>query len=319
MASLKETKGRITSVKSTLKITSAMKMVASAKLHKAQNAIVSMTPYERKLREMLQLLLASIPASEVGISPQKTSFGPPPSELGSPPLMLPRVAQFSGASANLSSARNVAIVAVASNSSLCGGFNGNVVREVKARAQALEKDGFKVEVFSVGKKVADPMKKAGYPSAEDWNELVAHPSYAMADSLAKELNGAFDEGRYSRIELIFNHFVSVGTQKTVCETYLPMGPLTVEGGPERVWPEDLIIEPSPEEMLADLMPRVRSLRLYTVILDSVAAEHAARTVAMQTATDNGEDILQELTLEYNKGRQQKITSEILDIVGGSMQ
>lgn len=287
MASLKETKGRIASVKSTLKITSAMKMVASAKLHKAQNAITSMTPYERKLREMLQLLQ--------------------------------RVAHFSEESANLPSAGKVAIVAVASNSSLCGGFNGNVLREVKARISALKAEGCEVDVISVGKKIADPLRKAGYPSPEDWNELVAHTSYAGADALAKNLQKAFQDGKYDRIELIYNHFVSTATQKVVCDTYLPMAPLTVEEGTLRSWPEDLIIEPSAEEMLADLLPLVRSFRIYTVILDSVAAEHAARTVAMQTATDNGEDILQQLTLEYNKGRQQKITSEILDIVGGSMQ
>ena len=287
MASLKETKGRIASVKSTLKITSAMKMVASAKLHKAQNSIENMRPYERKLREMLSLLLhsASVPVSSAGHS----------------------------------SAGTVAIVAVASNSSLCGGFNGNVVREVKARVAALKAEGYDVEVLSIGKRVADPLKKAGFPSAEDWNELVAHPSYSMADDLAKMLQKAYDDGKYARIELVYNHFVSVGTQKVVCDTYLPMAPLTADGDTTREWPEDLIIEPTPEEMLADLLPRVRSLRIYTVILDSVAAEHAARTVAMQTATDNGENILQELTLEYNKGRQQKITSEILDIVGGSMQ
>ena len=287
MPSLKEIKGRIGSVKSTLKITSAMKMVASAKLHKAQNAIENMRPYERKLREMLSLLLhsASVPVASVGHS----------------------------------SAGTVAIVAVASNSSLCGGFNGNVVREVKARVAALKAEGHDVEVLSIGKRVADPLKKAGFPSAEDWNELVAHPSYSMADDLAKMLQKAYDDGKYARIELVYNHFVSVGTQKVVCDTYLPMAPLTADGDTTREWPEDLIIEPTPEEMLADLLPRVRSLRIYTVILDSVAAEHAARTVAMQTATDNGENILQELTLEYNKGRQQKITSEILDIVGGSMQ
>ena len=251
MASLKETKGRIASVKSTLKITSAMKMVASAKLHKAQNAIENMRPYERKLREMLSLLLhsASVPV----------------------------------ASAGHSSAGTVAIVAVASNSSLCGGFNGNVVREVKARVAALKAEGYDVEVLSIGKRVADPLKKAGFPSAEDWNELVAHPSYSMADDLAKMLQKAYDDGKYARIELVYNHFVSVGTQKVVRDTYLPMAPLTADGDTTREWPEDLIIEPTPEEMLADLLPRVRSLRIYTVILDSVAAEHAARTVAMQTA------------------------------------
>ena len=287
MASLKETKGRIASVKSTLKITSAMKMVASAKLHKAQNAIESMTPYERKLREMLQLLQ--------------------------------RVAQFPESMSDQASSKCVAIVAIASNSSLCGGFNGNVVREVKARVNALKSEGCDVDVISVGRKVAEAMKKAGYPSSEDWNDIVGHVSYAGADSLAKMLQKAYADGKYNRIELIYNHFVSTATQKTVCETYLPAQPLSFEEGDSREWPEDLIIEPSAEEMLADLLPLVRSLRIYTVILDSVAAEHAARTIAMQTATDNGEDILQELTLEYNKGHQQKITSEILDIVGGSMQ
>ena len=321
MASLKETKGRIASVKSTLKITSAMKMVASAKLHKAQNAILSMTPYERKLREMLQRLLSAVQDSKAGISPLKTSgsAGPLPSDDGPLPLMMPRVAQFSETSASRSSSGTVAVVAVASNSSLCGGFNGNVIREVKARINALKAEGYEVEVISVGKKVADPLRKAGYPSREDWNELVGHPSYAMADDLAKKLQKAFNAGEFSRIEFIYNHFVSTGTQKVVCETYLPMPPLTVGEGTTRSLPEDIIIEPSAEEMLADLLPLVRSLRVYTVILDSVASEHAARTVAMQTATDNGENILQELTLEYNKGRQQKITSEILDIVGGSMQ
>ena len=299
MASLKETKGRIASVKSTLKITSAMKMVASAKFHKAQNAIESMTPYERKLREMLQLLLSSISAGQT----------------------MSKAAQPFEETARPASDRNVAIVAFSSNSSLCGGFNGNVIREVKSRIQALEKEGIKVEVISVGKKVADAMKKAGYPSSRDWSDLFAHTTYAEADALARELQKAFDDGKYARVELIYNHFVSMSSQKVVCETYLPMGVPSVEslGDVSHVWPDDIIIEPSPEEMLADLMPRVRSLRIYTVVLDSSAAEHAARTVAMQTATDNGEDILQELTLEYNKGRQQKITSEILDIVGGSMQ
>jgi len=321
MASLKETKGRIGSVKSTLKITSAMKMVASAKLHKAQNAIENMTPYERKLREMLQLLLSSILTGDRQALPPENCAtlgnirGGDPSSLGGGPKDVFRGEMPAGRT------KRVAIVAFSSNSSLCGGFNNNVVREVKARIQALEKEGIEVEVISVGKKVADAMKKAGYPSSKDWSNLFAHTSYAEADALARELQGAFNSGKYDRIELIYNHFVSMSTQKVVCETYLPMGAPAVEslGDVARVWPDDIIIEPSPEEMLADLMPRVRSLRIYTVVLDSSAAEHAARTVAMQTATDNGEDILQELTLEYNKGRQQKITSEILDIVGGSMQ
>ena len=289
MASLKEIKGRISSVKSTLKITSAMKMVASAKLHKAQNAITNMLPYERKLREMLRLLLAS--------------------------------ASLEGGSslAEESQTHTVALVAFSSNSSLCGGFNANVIKEVKARIAEIEASGERVEVIGVGRKVAESLKKAGYPSADDWSGLVAHSSYAEADSLARMLQERFEAGAYSRGELIYNHFVSTATQTVTRDVYLPMTLDVRPDAMDELTEDDIIIEPSPEEMLAEMLPRVRSLHLYTVVLDSVAAEHAARTVAMQTATDNGENILQELTLEYNKGRQQKITSEILDIVGGSMQ
>ena len=303
MASLKEIKGRIASVKSTLKITSAMKMVASAKLHKAQNAITNMLPYEQKLREMLQLLLSS----------GKTSC-----QAGPLPLSSPRESLLSDAAA-FGSCAKVAVVAFSSNSSLCGGFNANVIREVKARIAEIESAGESVEVIGVGRKVAESLRKAGYPSAADWSNLVAHTSYAEAQSLAGMLQEGFDSGVYSRVELIYNHFVSTATQKVTRDIYLPMTLEAAPGAkPERV-DDDIIIEPSPEGMIEQLLPRVRSLRIYAVALDSVAAEHAARTVAMQTATDNGENILQELTLEYNKGRQQKITSEILDIVGGSMQ
>ena len=288
MASLKETKGRIASVKSTLKITSAMKMVASAKLHRAQSAIENMLPYEQQLQSMLQLLPSSLSISQDSPSGNRATLG------------------------------NVALVAVSSNSSLCGGFNGNVIRETKARVAQIEQEGGKVEVYSVGRKIAESMKKAGYPSPEDLSELVAHSSYASASELAARLILAFSEGRYSRVEFIYNHFVSTATQKVVNEQFLPMTADTPAAGSADV-PEDIILEPSAEELLETLLPRVQALKVYTVILDSLAAEHAARTVAMQTATDNGNNILQELTLEYNKGRQQKITSEILDIVGGSMQ
>lgn len=291
MASLKDTKNRINSVNSTLKITSAMKMVASAKLRHAQNAIESMNPYESKLREMLELLLATVPADKLH---EIIHDGPASSE------------------------GTVALVAFASNSSLCGGFNVNALHAVKARISELEAQGFKVEVISVGRKMADAMKKAGYPSARDWSALVNEASYAAVEELADLLNDSFMEGKYSRVELIYNHFISTSSQKVLQETYLPMD-IPVQDATSIIEnPEDIIIEPTPEQMLADLLPCVRSLRLYTVVLDTLAAEHAARTVAMQTATDNGEELLHDLTIEYNKARQQKITNEILDLVSGSM-
>ena len=338
MASLKETKERIASVKSTLKITSAMKMVASAKLHKAQSAIENMLPYERKLQEMLQLLLASLDDS--GGQSLSNRFQPSDVAIAGGTARN-RLSQENSATLGLEGGpqakrsggvceadvfgdkpvrANIAIVAISSNSSLCGGFNSNVIRETKARIEQLKAEGASVEVISVGRKMADAMRKLGYPST-DWSDLLNHPSYQSAAEFAHtQLVEPFNEGRYSRIELIYNHFVSTSSQKVQLETYLPMDMASaVQPGSNVSVPEDFILEPTAQEMLEGLRPQVFALRIYTVILDSLAAEHAARTVAMQTATENGENILQELTLEYNKGRQQKITNEILDIVGGSLQ
>ena len=163
--------------------------------------------------------------------------------------------------------------------------------------------------------MADAMRKAGYPSPADYTKLADAPSYEGAAALADTLIAAFDEGRFDRVELVYNHFHSTASQPTRHEVYLPF---SVENIPEAA-PEDFIVEPSREELIAQLVPTFQRLRIYTTLLDANAAEHAARTVAMQTATDNGNNLLQELTLEYNKSRQQKITAEILDLVGGTLQ
>ena len=281
MPSLKEIKGRIGSVKSTLKITSAMKLVASAKLRKAQTAIENMLPYERGLQSIL---------AAVG---------------GGIPLAAPR------------SGGKVAIVAFASNSSLCGGFNANAIRETRSRVKELATQGKQVVVISVGRRMAEAMLKSGYPSPKDLTRLSGKPEYEGAKALAEELRDGFGKGEFESVELIYNHFVSAAAQKVMREQYLPMAvEMDVQGGEEA---DEVIVEPTREEVLEALVPKVLNLKIYTVLLDSAAAEHAARTVAMQTATDNGDKVLQELTLEYNKGRQQKITSEILDLVGGQQE
>ena len=304
MASLKEIKGRIASVKSTLKITSAMKLVASAKLRKAQQAITDMLPYQRQLQRILDRLMAA----------DSTSGAP-------------------------SGPGRVAIVAFSSNSSLCGAFNANAIRKTLAVIDEYQSAGYSPEdiiVYSVGRKMAEAMRKAGFQSPSDYSKMAETPGYEAASALAKELVDGFSSGLYSKVELVYNHFKSTASQPTVVETFLPMNDgmpaapgrvhsrfaaaeygLEAEAMPSE--PCDMIIEPSPEELLNELLPKVQRLKIYTVLLDSNAAEHAARTVAMQTATDNGNDLLESLTLEYNKGRQQKITSEILDIVGGSLQ
>ena len=294
MPSLKEIKGRIGSVKSTLKITSAMKLVASAKLRKAQQAIEGMRPYERKLQGMLDRLLVQTGGS--GVSD-----------------WMPRVSsEEEGAPVR----QKVAIVAFASNSSLCGAFNSNAVRLVLDVLREYG-DQADVTVYSIGRKMAESMKKVGFPSPENYTKLADKPAYAPAAELAEKLMDDFREDRLNRVELVYNHFVSSGKQVPVRETLLPMG--NVIPGEAKESDLDYILEPSASELLADLLPKSLKLKFYTALLDSNASEHAARTVAMQTATDNGEDLLQELTLQYNKSRQQKITSEILDLAGGSQQ
>ena len=290
MPSLKEIKGRIGSVQSTLKITSAMKLVASAKLRKAQQTIEGMRPYERKLQGMLDHLVASGAklSGEYTRTPAEDAAG-----------------------------QRIALVAFASNSSLCGAFNANAVRLTLETIRSYgEAD---VTVYSIGRKMADAMRKAGKPSPADYQKLADKPSYAPAAELAEQLMEDFLAGRLDRIDLVYNHFVSSGKQVPVRETLLPMTSVISSGAEVEKSEIDYILEPSASALLSDLVPKSLRLKFYTALLDSNASEHAARTVAMQTATDNGEDLLQELTLQYNKSRQQKITSEILDLAGGSQQ
>ena len=293
MATLKETKDRINSVKTTLKTTSAMKMVASARLHKGQSLIENMRPYEQRLARMLQAALACVPDS---------------AELNA--LCRQRSED------SKSSPEKVAIVAISSNSSLCGAFNANVIKEVTNRVAQLKGEGAEITVLSIGRKMAEAMKKIGQPTPEDLNSLIAHPEYDPVAEFAQKLTDAFLAGTYDRVEIIHNHFVSTASQKVVTRCYLPMERPQTSG--TQAVNDDYIMEPTAAELICALLPRVLMLGVYTSVLDSNAAEHAARTVAMQTATDNGEELLHELTLEYNKGRQQKITAEILDIVGGSL-
>lgn len=301
MPSLKEIKNRVASVNSTLKITSAMKMVAAAKLHKAQTAIGNMLPYQEMLYGMLGKLMTYRQAAMVGEEP----------------LEEPQDVLYS-----YRPVHKVAIVAYSSNSSLCGGFNSSAIKHVTAIIDEYLASGLSAEditVFSVGRKMADAMKKKGFVSPADYTHLADKPGYEEASKLATELVHGFMTGRFDKVELSYNHFRSTASQPPVRETYLPFAPVNDTEKTGNAESFDYIVEPDVDTILEELLPKVLMLKMYTVQLDTNAAEHAARTLAMQTATDNGNEILQELTLEYNKGRQQKITSEILDLVGGSMQ
>ena len=289
MASLKEVKGRIATVNNTRKITSAMKMVASAKLHKAQGAITNMLPYERRLHGLLTNLL-----SGGDILSWNT-----PREV-----------------------KRVALVVFSSNSSLCGGFNANVIKHACAWLDEHKSLGIEnILVYPIGKKVADALLKQGYSVQGDYQHMADKPSFAEASVLAQQLMDMFEKGEVDRIELLYNHFKSTASQILTHEVYLPF----LSSHEEKLSDEesrteeiDYILEPSREELLTMLLPKVLRMKLYTALLDSNASEHAARTMAMQIATDNADELLQELTLMYNKTRQQAITNELLDIVGGSM-
>ena len=291
MASLKEVKGRIATVNNTRKITSAMKMVASAKLHKAQGAITHMLPYEQRLHGLLSNLLSGGDTLSWGI----------PREV-----------------------KRIALVVFSSNSSLCGGFNANVIKHATAwldKHQDLSAEN--VLIYPVGKKVADALQKQGYSVQGDFQHMADKPSFAEASSLAQQLMDMFAQGEVDRVELLYNHFKNTASQILTNEVYLPFATShpeehSDEGSRKYQEEIDYILEPSREELLAMLLPKVLRMKLYTVLLDSNASEHAARTMAMQIATDNADDLLQELTLMYNKTRQQAITNELLDIVGGSM-
>ena len=289
MASLKEIKGRIGSVEGTLKITSAMKMVASAKLHKAQGAIESMLPYDHQLHKIMVSLLS-------GDAKVTTPLCQPHDKI-----------------------KRVAIVAIASNSSLCGGYNSNVVRHATAVINEYGKDipGEAIDCYVIGRKLDQSLGKLkGFNQIRDYVEKGDNPTFATAQALATRLMNDYIAGKIDRVELVYMHFKNTASQIATREVFLPV-PLET-GGEAAVSTSGYIIEPTPSEVLNELIPDALCMKIFTVMLDAQAAEHAARTVAMQTATDNANDLLDELRIQYNKGRQAAITAELLDIVGGSM-
>ena len=320
MPSLKEIKGRIASVNSTRKITSAMKMVASSKLHHAQVAIQNMLPYETMLEHILKSFLAAEAEAHTVLSVERP-------------------------------VKRVALVVFSSNSSLCGGFNANVIKLMqKVVNDYCEQGATGVEIYPIGRKVAEKAGKLGYDVQGDYTALADKPNAAQCIEIAKELGQKYVEGSIDRVELIYHHFKSAGSQVLTRKTFLPInveeelerdherdltsviatkesqeylkkrGMRSGQQEQEEVKPlnDNFIVEPDMDTVLSQLIPKLAHLMLYTALLDSNASEHAARMVAMQTATDNADELLRELNLQYNKSRQQAITSELLDIVGGSV-
>lgn len=321
MPSLKEIKSRIASVNSTRKITSAMKMVASSKLHHAQTAIENMLPYENMLEHILKTFLVSAPDVELPFDQERP-------------------------------VKKVALIVFSSNSSLCGGFNANIIKTMlhaidEYRKQGLTNDD--IIIYPIGRKVEEKVRKLGLRTAGSFVHLADKPNSAQCRDISVEAGTMFLEGKVDKVELIYHHFKSAGSQVLTRRTFLPIdlhddvgadndrdlsSNLATKKSQEylknrnkqeeereqtTVKPlnDNFLVEPDLKTVLTELVPKELHLMVYTALLDSNASEHAARMVAMQTATDNADELLRELNLQYNKSRQAAITSELLDIVGGS--
>jgi len=287
MPSLKEIKGRIASVDSTRKITSAMKMVASAKLRKAQSHVEQFLPYQKQLMGILGQYLSA------------------------------DVEEFSSPLAENREIKRVAIIVVSSNSSFCGAFNSNVIHFAYDTIQKYRALKYEIEVYPIGKKVEEAISKF-IDSTEkkgSYISLMDKPNYEGARDIADVLVNDFLSKRIDKVELIYNHFKSMGVQIPTDDPFLPI--VLTKNESQTTISTDYIVEPDRKTLLDTLLPKSLRAKIFAVIMDSAAAEQAARTVAMQVATDNANDLLDELTLQYNKQRQQAITNELLDIVGGS--
>lgn len=319
MPSLKEIKNRLSSVNSTRKITSAMKMVASSKLHHAQTMIENMLPYETLLEHILKTFLASETDARTVLNEVRP-------------------------------VKRVALVVYASNSSLCGGFNANVIRLLQHVVDEYAELGKEnIVVYPIGRKVAEKAVKMGLNVAGDFTALAEKPNANDCITIARELGEKFISGEFDRVEMIYHHFKSAGSQILTRKPFLPIdieeelkrdherdltSNVTTKKAQEYIkrkeeekkreekeavpLNDNFLVEPDMNTVLTKLIPKYLHLMVYTALLDSIASEHAARMVAMQTATDNADEILRELNLQYNKSRQQTITSELLDIVGGSI-
>ena len=307
MASLKEIKTRIASVKNTLKITSAMKLVASAKLHKAQMALDAMIPYHQRLSAMVNQLLATSEDAVHGSKEEASSD--------------------SSLFTLHSSLKRVALVAISSSASLCGGFNNNIIRLATQTIDEYKRQGTDLLLIPIGRKVAQALS-----TESDYVSIGEKPTYAEAAALAAHLTDLYLSGQVDCVEILYTHYHNMAVQVLMRKQFLPVEvqdskeqsislPSLAEGQGEGLLGggSPYILEPSAPELLSTLLPQALAMRLYAILLDSSAAEHAARTFAMQTATDNGDALLQELNLQYNKVRQQSITNELLDIVGGQMR
>jgi len=284
MANLKEIRTRISSVQKTKQVTAAMKMVSAAKLKKAQDAIVQIRPYADKLHEILSNLTGSL-------NPDDNLYG------------VQRKAD------------KILLIAITSNKGLCGAFNSNVIKQVNVLTEGVYADQNQkgnLEVLCIGKQANEILKKTHKVIGER-NSLYDDLSFENVSALAESIMEEFVEGKYDKVELVYNQFKNAGVQILTTEQFLPVQHEEEENNVQ----SDYIFEPNKEEIVQDLIPKSLKTQFFKAMLDSFASEHGARMTAMHKATDNASDLIQDLNLTYNKARQGAITNEILEIVSGA--
>ena len=287
MAGLKEIRIRIASVKTTRQVTSAMKIVSAAKLKKAQDAIYQIRPYANKLHVILTALSSSLENAEDSVYTQQRE------------------------------PEKVLVVLITSNKGLCGGFNANVSKKAAKLVHDKYSAQFElgnVNFLCIGKQGMRQMKYHGMKVTDNKNEIFNALSFENISSIALDLMKAFEDGSYDRIEIVYNQFKNAAVQIQTSEQFLP---IKIEKNEFEKVNTNFIYEPSKEYIIQELIPRILKIQFYKALLDSYAAEHGARLTAMHNATDNATELLNYLTLQYNKARQAAITGEILEIVSGA--
>ena len=291
MAGLKEVRLRIASVKTTLQITSAMKLMAASKLRKAQTAILRLRPYAMKLNNILQNLSASIGDSGEDMYVKQREK------------------------------EKILLIVIASNRGLCGAFNMNVIKMANnliSGTYAVQNSKNNVSLISIGKKVSDYYRKRKYKVIDTRDDIFDNLTYENVMSLAGKVMKAFAEKEYDEVFIIYNQFKNAAVQQLQVEQYLPIKPLaqpadTAKNGVL----SDYIFEPDKETIIRELIPKSLRIQLFKAILDSFASEQGARMTAMQKASDNAQEMIHDLQLSYNKARQAAITKELLEIVSGA--
>jgi F-type H+-transporting ATPase subunit gamma len=270
-----------------MQITKAMKMVAAAKLRRAQDRIIQMRPYAKKLNELIAQVSQG---TEVGASSPYTQ---------------------------VREVKNVLIVMVTSDRGLCGAFNTNVIKAAVAfinENYSVQLEKGNISVLSLGKKGSEAFTRRGIKVDNEFTDIFQRLSFDTAKEAAEKVMAAFAEGTYDEVVLVYNEFKNVATQIIRTEKILP---LVSEESEEKTSNTDYIFEPSEEEIILELIPKAIKLSVFKAVLDSNASEHGARMTAMDKATENGGELLKALKIEYNRSRQAAITKEILEIVGGA--